>query len=94
MHDVRPISDEKFAGRRHSLGDSTDQVNRGAPMFGEGTALEGLRNTGTEACSTHAPGMRPGILTGYEPVAGEPREQEAGRQVDRGCAECGACSES
>ena len=74
IRDVKSISDESTTGRRHSLGDSTDQVNRGAPMFGNGTALAGLRNTGTEACITHAPGMRPGILTGYEPVAGEPRE--------------------
>ena len=39
-------------------------------MFGNVTALEGLHvigNTGTEVCRTHAPVMRPGILTSYEP---------------------------
>jgi len=40
-------------------------------MFGNVTAQVGLHVTGkyrTEACSTHAPGMRPGILTrpGFE----------------------------
>ena len=35
-------------------------------MFGNVTALVGLHVAGkdrTEACSTHTPGMRPGILT-------------------------------
>ena len=39
-------------------------------MFGNVTALVGLHVTGkyrTEACIAHAPGMRPGILTGIDP---------------------------
>jgi len=40
-------------------------------MFGNVTALVGWiyvgKMQGRKACSTHAPGMRPGSLTGYEP---------------------------
>jgi len=37
-------------------------------MFGTVTALEGLHVTGK--CSTHAPGMRPGIITGVDGAGG------------------------
>ena len=40
-------------------------------MFGNVTTLVSWHyqgNTGTKACSAHAPGMRPGILAGNAPV--------------------------
>jgi len=59
-------------------------------MFGNVTALEGLHVTETEACSTHAPDMRPGIPTPALSFPSPVRVQDSGIRVQGlGCGAWG-----